>query len=383
MIYLADQNSNKKPANEEKTENGNEEVNLAMEHFQWMQNDSIRLFLKTFALAVLFFAIVVYVMNLADIMYLSGIVAVGLSLLAFLVLMQLIPGTLRSLWNLGNVAGKYEKNKKEGASLAKNLAPLDEQYLTFIKEFQSLLNHKLGQLLMGIMCAIIFTIWHRLYGYYEDYAVYALESSAFFVVGLMAWRMIVVGWEIRKLTIGFNLKAQLEHPDGCGGLSSLGYLCLWNTIILAVPGTFFGGWILIWPRFGPDYDFTRYFYALLFIITLLGLMAFFWPLYCVHGVLKHNHDAAARKLYGIGKLITQLEEELHKKGELDSEEEDKRRQLDILRKKYDVLLNYPTWPFNTKILRQLALSEIVPLMSLASLGQPLQDIVNNIVKFIK
>jgi hypothetical protein len=173
----------------------------------------------------------------------------------------------------------------------------------------------------------------------------------------------------------------LEHPDGCGGLSPLGRLCLWNTIILAIAGIYFGGWILIWPWFGPEYNYTEYYYILLSIVTLVGFLAFFWPLYRVHEELKQNHDLAQRKLYSIGKLITQLEEDLHQRSELDDPKEEARRiQLDSLRRKYEVLQNYPTWPFNAKILRQLVLSELIPIMSLAGLGQSYQDIISNILK---
>ncbi len=96
------------------------------------------------------------------------------------------------------------------------------------------------------------------------------EHFIAFIIGLMAWRMLVIGVQVWKLGKRFDLNPQLGHPDTCGGLEPLGNLCLWNALILALPGVFLGGWIILGPstKYGDIY--TSLFYKLLILPVSWG-----------------------------------------------------------------------------------------------------------------
>ena len=66
------------------------------------------------------------------------------------------------------------------------------------------------------------------------------------MIGLMAWRMAVVTYMIREIGKRFELSIQFGNPDKCGGLESLGNLCLWNSLVMSIPGLYItGSFILI------------------------------------------------------------------------------------------------------------------------------------------
>jgi hypothetical protein len=147
-----------------------------------------------------------------------------------------------------------------------------------------------------------------------------IEFFIAFVIGLMAWRMIVISYTIYRLGKKFCLKPQLEHDDGCGGLEPLGNLCLWNMLIVAIPGIFLGGWIIvgqsaIYSLLSESYTllakyYTPLFFKLLMIPLAYAIISFVLPLWSVHHAMESSKEAKQRELDQLSYEIDQLEAKL-------------------------------------------------------------------------
>jgi hypothetical protein len=215
--------------------------------------------------------------------------------------------------------------------------------------------------------------------------LYPAELFIGLVIGLMAWRMIITGVQIWRLGRKFDLHPQLGHPDGCGGLEPLGNLCLWNALILTIPGVFLGGWIALIPETTYDPEYITIFYKLLLVPILWAPISFFLPMLSVHRILVAKQTQIQLELDRLGQSIDQLSHQiLSQADEMEPEECTKKtKKLEMMRQTYQEYKNYPVWPFNYQILKKFVLSQAVPVLSYFGLGEPLLGAVKAAVELLK
>jgi hypothetical protein len=112
------------------------------------------------------------------------------------------------------------------------------------------------------------------------------------ILGLLAWRMVIVGVYVYRLGGRFDLHVQTQHPDGAGGLAPLGEVCFLNALILIVPSIFLGVWrtlIATEPSIRARYGYVGDWFSGLLIVTfLLAVIAFVVPLYGVHRAMERE-----------------------------------------------------------------------------------------------
>src|SRR5579885_2171759 len=214
-------------------------------------------------------------LDLSQVMFLSGIGAVSAALFAFLALLQRVRDTFDALWGRSLVTPLDEADWDPPQAAQPERPPssanrqLAADYQSFLDHLQTLLNHP-WQWPVGVAFALVVFTWSpgaavlaafRRYPWYvavEAFPWYIfvaviVEAFVAFVIGTMAWRMVVVGIQVSRLGKLFGLRPQLGHPDQCGGLEPLGDLCLWNALIVSVAGLYLGGWIIILrPRLPGD-----------------------------------------------------------------------------------------------------------------------------------
>lgn len=318
----------------------------------------------------------------------SGMLSSAISLLLFSSLMKRIPYTLGVLWDRKIIGSRDEAsddsraNKRELIENTNLFSPskLGKQYIAFILKFQDLLNRPYQWVFALAFSALVFT-WSN------DVDIGQIaEHLIAFVIGFMAWRMIIIGVQVWQLGRKFDINPQLGHPDECGGLEPLGNLCLWNALILSVLGIFLGGWIIIGPQYGDQYtQYTSSFPKLLLIPVGWAAVSFLFPLLSIHDVLVTNREEVQLQLNQMGQRINQLSHELLDKcHELEPEESEKiAKKLAILQRTYQQHENYPVWPFNDDLIKKLTLSQTVQLLSLTGLGQPILNVVKIIVDVMK
>ncbi len=305
-------------------------------------------------------------------MFLSGWVIAAAALLAFDVLMWRIPWTLGALWNRSLIAGT-------STTPAAAAAPLEGQYAAFIQNIESWLNHP-GQCAMGIGFAVLVVTWYQVrfsptYTGLLTIAEFGGECLVGFTIGLMAWRMGVVGWKVWQLGRCFDVTPLLQHPDGCGGLEPLGQLCLSNALIVSMAGLFLGGWIVVGPV--TPYHALAAAYAPLFTKLLIIPLAFagisfFWPLWSVHEIMVAKRALVRQRLDALGNSINDVARELLAcAGDTDpARAADLAKRLDLMQQTYASEQRVPVWPFNTSILTKLLTAQAVPLLGLTGIGEP-------------
>lgn len=384
-------------------------IESTIENFKGIENHSWRIVLISLPFIALLDSINQLIIQFSapsffmDYMSASALVAVAVALFAFKHLMNMIPKALSSICGKNILLNMT------------NTISSDDQYLSFIKNFAIQLNSS-KQWIAGFICSIpgffigLFNL--RFSGYeffigllnlrfsgdglkswilsdpYNFFQIIVLYPFIGFVLGLMIWRMLVIGWEISQLGRKFKLNPQPENPDGCGGLEPIGNLCLWNALIISIMAIWLGSWIILvtmppFEIYGPQY---RSVHSVLLIIPIsLSIIAFLWPLWKIHNQMEMGQ---AKIYYGSNQLnnkINRLDQEtLAQPGTPNLRKKEKVvKKQDLIQQDNKITSNYPTWPFNASILKKLALSQTVPFLSLLGLGKPIIDLVSNLLNIIK
>ncbi len=120
----------------------------------------------------------------------------------------------------------------------------------FLSKFRSLLKNHTQWLCAIVISFTVVIAWRWIYYLHKDHflrvhpysdftenlkPIFAntILFSAFIVeiligvlIGLLAWRMVVIAVYTRRLSNEFHLQPQMWHPDEAGGLKPLGNLCL-------------------------------------------------------------------------------------------------------------------------------------------------------------
>lgn len=212
----------------------------------------------------------------------------------------------------------------------------------------------------------------------EEVIGIAVTAAVGFVLGFFAWRMTIVGAYVYRLGVSFNCRVQSQHPDGAGGLASLGTICLINALILIVPSAFLGLWrTVIAKDLGgyrePYLVYENWFAVLLAVTVVLTLAAFIVPLYGVRRAMLLEKAARQEELDRISDAIEVLTRAMRAAaGKGDTVEVEKlKAQRAILADLYANERDIPTWPVNTAIVRSYIVSQLVPLLSVTKLTDAL------------
>jgi hypothetical protein len=378
------------------------------------------------------------------VMYISMIIAVALNLLVFRELIGSIPKALEDLWYQEIIGEKSVVASQKVSSidvdshnisqsgvistevlvLPKPEAKLEDKYTNFIKDIENSLNNPIMQLVFGLLFSLIlisrsfYEFWRWLpkdfsagliyraggwdallegiklhssvylveYSISEPLKFYTgilLEPFLGFVLGLIVWRMFVIGRYIEKLSQSFDITPKLEHPDKSGGLGSLGRLSLVNALMIGIWGTFLGGWIILGS--GTKYSgfYTSFYTVLLVVPVIMSMICFFFPLWNIHIIMAEKMDETRRECCKIGKNIDLLVRlKLDSALMMKDEGPDTNESLERMKNAYECYMNSPVWPFNYRILLAFITSQIVPLLGLTGLATPVVNMAGSLMQFI-
>ena len=191
--------------------------------------------------------------------------------------------------------------------------------------------------------------------------------------------MVITGFMIHKLGKNFDVAVQRGHPDGCGGLASLGNLCLWNALVLSPGGIFYSA------RFFFDNisSYEEFHYFSLLAILGVASISFFVPIWNIHKIMVAKRNLIQKQLDKLGQSINSLSRDLlEKSNQLHPKESEKMtKKLEGLHKIYKANQTIPVWPFNTQTLAKFITSQILPLLSLLGLSEPIINIVKSLTTF--
>jgi hypothetical protein len=314
-------------------------------------------------------------------MFSTGLFAAALALFTFQVLMDRISTIFGTLWRRGSILGRKGKGKSKREAVA--------SYRQFVKGVEDQLNNKY-QWVMGGVFAVLVQIWYipillNLGSGFIILLGLVVEVIIALLIGTVVWRMVSVSWQVWHLPEKYELEIQVVHPDQCGGLEPLGNLCLWNALILAVAGIFFGGWISI----GPNTQFAGYaltyapiFRVLLIVPIILSFVSFLLPLWTTHQVMAQKKaeiqirlDELAKSIYAESTVL------LNKTGDLDFAKGDERnKRLSLMRNVYSQHQKIPTWPINTNIVYKFAAAQAMPVLSFIGFADPFVKVLSDVIK---
>ncbi len=200
---------------------------------------------------------------------------------------------------------------------------------------------------------------------------YVVVYGLGFFAGSLAWRPVALAWCVARLGRVFDFDVALDHPDGCGGLASLGELALSSALIPAGPALFFGGWALALSAFDPRSfvglnELKLLFAGLGVACGLLAVAGLFSPLWSVSRAMRRRRAEVRGRLIALDREIHRLSRRLLENAEqLDPAEgraQDDR--LEFLRRVYARNRRAPAWPLPGSALIKLFVLQLVPLAGL-------------------
>ncbi|WP_319506147.1 hypothetical protein [uncultured Methanolobus sp.] len=329
--------------------------------------------LPWFILATIVFIIFNYPVNSGTVMYITGLLTASMSLFTFRILMQKIPRTFKTIWDrkvvveCESVSSDTEQDSigPDEFENRKDRDRLEMGYLEFIQNLENLMNSPF-QFLSGILFSLFVLTWE-----YSSKAEFIIA----FIIGIVAWKMIITAIYVWKMGEDFCLEPQLGHADKCGGLSPLGDLCLWNALIVTIPAVYLGSWIIIGiitePQtqyFLQSEEYSALFSKLLFVPVFFAMVAFFLPLWSTHKLMLRWKEKKQSQLDHLEQYIDTLEckilEEAHSMDKNECETIFRERELmDHVYKQNKMI---PVWPFNIKIIFKLLLSQSIPFFGIIS-----------------
>jgi hypothetical protein len=335
-------------------------------------------------------------------MYPTGIIAVILILVVFQVLIRQIPLVFSVLWKRSIIG---LKGAEVDVSLLPN-TPVDvlhyeqkessearHQYNSYLISIEDIFNQKL-QWLFGLVFVLLVFSWEVDPRFYWDYLSNLIRASFMavivdtlfskliqfvlaFIIGLLIWRMIILGIYVWKLGRVFNINFRLGDPDLCGGLEPLGDLCLLNALSISIGGVYLGFWIIIgrFPQPSPgdglhlwwEYaqSYLELYYWLAVVPIILSAVGFFIPLWSIHQSMQTRAKVIRRALDQLIQNVDEMERNLLEKVDiLDREQaDDLNEKLKLMREVYERNKRIPVWPINFGILVRFASSQIVPVLA--------------------
>lgn len=186
--------------------------------------------------------------------------------------------------------------------------------------------------------------------------------------GVAIWAIGATGLYIRNLSSKFSLTIQASHPDSCGGLKSLGNFCfqmaLPTVVMIAFSGVYSIGSV-IYPTLinGQRIIQVAAIVALLVFALPVAAIAFFAPLWDIHRKMVAEketfEDEFANRIANLEKRIqTLLDQKALEEAKAAKEE------MEVQKVLYPSKTDYPTWPFDGRILAVFLAPQIFSIISL-------------------
>lgn len=309
--------------------------------------------------------------------------------LVFRGFLEKIPEAFRALWQVGALEVSRSRDKTT------------ERFVDFLDEFEQSLNSRrrfwLGAI--GIVIGLSFCwrsgfiplILRRWFGESDlatslittavnTVALLIPASVVGYTMGIGAWISVVTGLRVHRFGRDFNIVVQSNHPDRAGGLKPLGDLIFSLAAILVVASLALSG-LTIYADYVAFRTTGLYSRILLGLVLALSLIAFFLPLITIHNRMVDEK----KRLKTIQARITRRAAELERAAQIDFANMDREErqeifgEVDSLKELYQRSTRMPTWPFDRDILLRFATPQVISLLSLAGIANPIISAVGSML----
>jgi hypothetical protein len=316
-----------------------------------------------------------------------------------------IPHTFAELLNRNVING-----------LSRNQAT-SKAFVSFLDEFESWLNNRVPFLLGGVSEIIVLVTLHisglfpiAYFGHLPpDYPMITLLLNfitiflpltiAGYIVGLTFWKCFVAGYFVHKFSNSFNITVFSSHPDKAGGLRPIGDLIFSLALILIVASLALSVLVVANPINGSFYKLLIEKYSAnlvlapyylynteqlskiaLGIIVILSFVSFLLPILSTHRQMRREKIYLQSTLSEIGIKIAELEKQAKKINITYTSRNDLFSEISSLTKIYEITEKTPVWPFDRDILIKFFTPQVISLLSLLGVVQPIIDAISSWVK---
>lgn len=274
-----------------------------------------------------------------------------------------LPGVFQDL-----EAGQILRSKRSDGDVA-------HAYQAFLQDYQAaLLNRRRYLLIASFVLACTALFVPLVSGYLSSplslllIAILPVPLLPGYFLGASAWTLFVSGNYLRQLPRRFEIDVEPWHPDGCGGLRMVGNFCLRMVLPILAGITFFGLYgigAFFLPDLLPPGQLAIQIGAnlgLLIFDVPLVILAFFYPLLGIHAEMLRKKAAYEEQFASHLRRLHALLWPAFERSDL---AEIKRigEELEIARRIHPLVVDYPSWPFNRRILVGYLLPQLVPLIS--------------------
>lgn len=296
---------------------------------------------------------------LKDEMFYSLLVVIPFVIILLNYFLTSIPDMVVALWENKVIQSRIEPE------------PSIKQYNAYLREFETKVNNKKEFSLISISIPIIILL--SLYGYYKaltiEYpAVTSYDIRFFPLSGIVFYAAIVFLFYLviptlykgflsillpRKLHREFSIRARPLHPDKCGGLKSLGDLCIRFDYIFLI-GVVSSIFHLLLSEGTESEMYFYFFLAYAFLVTFF----FLYPLWPIHNVMKVQKYDLLNKL---NDTLDPLYLDIAGSADIDTKNLEKIDRMDMI---YSRVSNMPVWPFDTGGLIRFLTTVCVPFVGI-------------------
>jgi hypothetical protein len=241
-----------------------------------------------------------------------------------------------------------------------------------------------GGLIVAVVIALGWIVAYRT-ALASHFLTLIVEVAGAFLAGSFIGRAVSysqLGQRLQRQK--FTIKVNPEHLDGVAGLRPVGRLYFFQSALVAVPGAFLAVWWFVIPLLGGRYSVWRGVYAgLLVFVVACEFFAFLAPMWSFHRIMSKGKEEFLDEADHISDQAAQIQNEL-----LDSGSESDIAQLEDklgrLTKRYQAIVQMPTWPVDTTIRRRFAVNNLLLLVPVVAqvLGAPgsVQNLLDNVQK---
>jgi hypothetical protein len=283
----------------------------------------------------------------------------------------LIPATLLFfLWipdGIHRIIKELERHKvlvvEDPTRLARFVRDFDRQYSHWAWSAVSLLLSAAFQLIVAVPVHRTFVNWETSSPWIFWYTIGFFVIFSHIVILAIIRVIIVIRW-FNRLFQQFRIELRVLHPDGAGGLSSLGSLSVKIGYLIGIYGlgavatslseSYITTMELTGPQLNPIITFV------LVVYVILAPVIFFAPLGTAHSAMRQAKNEFLLQLSDQfqverGRISAALASDSDELGAIID-------RMEQLQKLYRIGKQFPVWPFNTQNIIRFASSIASPLV---------------------
>ena len=316
---------------------------------------------------------------------------------------DLIPRTFQEMTKRNIIKG-LSKNEEVAQKL-----------ISFLNEYEGKLNNHMPLILGGVFEAVILITNQRALHFPiiflpKGYPLSALVVNfitlilpmtvAGYAMSVAIWKCFVTGYYVHRFSSVFDISVQPTHPDKAGGLKPIGDLIFSLALMLIVASLALSFVIIARPInefiykylinvsslnyqvLAPAYLYSTIWFARvsLGIVLILSLFSFFLPIISTHRRMRTGKVNILSSLTEIGNKISQLEKQTQKVNMDYKQRDEAFAEIASLSKVYEIIYKTPVWPFDRDILIKFFTPQVISLLSLLGVIQPIIDVISSWVK---